>query len=543
MLDIALQTCRALAYAHAKGIVHRDLKPSNILITKDTLTVKVADFGLVQLAQAAGELSTLTQSHIAMGTIEYMAPEQRRDARTVDARADIFSMGIILYEMFTGQLPVGHFKRPGEINQEIPRDLDEVILKCLKPSPEDRYQSAGQLAQELTKILREDSGVLDTIVRKVRTAQQRASTAIRNKPRRTMVAGGAVLALAALFVLMRSCGGERGATVPPPASTPILAAAVITEPGPPPATTTPHPPTSTPTVPPTATRKPEKPTAKPAKPVPTRQPEPAPSSPAEADYRKAESYAAADMTSPSLRQFAVMSLRAVVENYKTTAPQWAEKAQMKLGQIYEKAGQINLALSEYARLLQLFPAGSLRADAQFRIAECVKPTGFMSTLDFSRKEKRGKAVEEYRKVYKEYPSNPLAPKALFAMGLLQEEGGTAEEFEDAIGSFETIAREYPNSDEAPYAMLKVAQICTNKKVHNYEKSIETYEQILKRYPNREEEFHILLNIAAVKEEKLQDMDAAMEGYRRVIREKPGTSDALEANRRIDRLLQASKPAK
>lgn len=539
MIDIAVQTCRALSYAHSKGIVHRDLKPSNILITRDTLSVKVADFGLVQLAQAAGELSTLTQSHIAMGTLEYMAPEQRRDARAVDCRADIFSFGIILYEIFTGQLPVGHFKRPSEVNPAMPREMDDIILKCLKPNPDDRFQSAGMLGQELEKLLRANSGMLDTIVRKVRKAGEHASTAIRHRQRGVLGAAGVAISLVAIYALVRSCGGGEKTPTPPPAQEGAAAPAQAYIP-PDTETPAPSPTPPAPTAPPAATARVPAQAAAQKTPPPSLPPA---GSKAEADYRKAEGYAAADMTSTNLRQFAVMSMRAVVENYKTASPQWAEKAQMRIGQIYEKAGQIDLALSEYGRLLQIFPAGTLRADAQFRIAECVRPAGFMSTLDFSRTEKRKKAIEEYRKVFKEYPASPLAPQALFHAGLLLEEGGTTAEYEEAIESFETIARNYPRSEEAPHAMLKVAEICKNKKVHNYEKALETYEGILKRYPDHEQEFHVFLNIALVKENMLNDTEAAIEGYRRVIKEKPGTADALEANRRLENLLQKGRSMK
>jgi TolA-binding protein len=294
-----------------------------------------------------------------------------------------------------------------------------------------------------------------------------------------------------------------------------------------------------PEVAPEAVKPAPKPTARPA---PAVSDKPVPLAGAEADFTKAESYAAADMKVIELRRYAVTSMRAVVENYKTKDPRWAEKAQMRIGQIYEQAGETNLALAEYARLFDLFPQGVLRADAQYRIAECLKPGGFLSGLDFSLKEKRGKAIDAYAKVYKDYPASPHAPKALFQMGLLQEGGNTAQDYETAIVSFENIARDYPKSDEAPHAMLRVAELCKTRKVKQYDKAIQTYEDILARYADHEEEFHILLNIALVKENLLNDPKEAIEGYRRVIREKQGTKDALDANRRYEAILQAAQPA-
>jgi len=501
ILQIAVQVCRALSYAHSKGIVHRDLKPSNILVARETLAVKVADFGLVQLAQAAGELSTLTQSNIAMGTLEYMAPEQRRDARKVDHRADIFSFGIILYEMFTGQLPVGHFKRPGEVNPQVPDELDGIVLRCLKPNPDDRYQNAGDLEKDLGGFLVESSTFLDTIVRKVKTAGERASTALRRKPRRNLYVGTGAAFAAVLWIFFRSCGGRVGeeASLPPsPGSyAPVADKAAVSE------------------------------VAVAAGP--------------EADFKKAESYAAADMKSADRRRYAVTSMRAVVEKYKQSAPQWAEKAQMKISNIYEQAGERELALAEYRRLLRLFPSGGARPEAQYRIAECLRPGGFWSGLDFNQSEKRTKAIEEYRKVYKEYPSSPQAPQALFQMGLLQEDENTRESYGAAIESFETISREYPSSEHAPQAMQKVALLCLSKKINDPDKAIRTYEEILKRYPEREEDFHILLNIASVVEDRSGDREKAIEAYRRVIREKPRSDDALEANKRLEKLLQIGQP--
>ncbi|MCC6451076.1 MAG: protein kinase [Candidatus Aureabacteria bacterium] len=547
LIEIATQVCRALAYAHAKGIVHRDLKPSNILIAKDSLAVKVADFGLVQLAQSAGELSTLTQSNIAMGTIEYMAPEQRRDARNVDCRADIFALGIILYEMFTGQIPVGHFKRPSELNPEIPRALDQIILTCLEPDPAERFQSAGELARLLQTALGEEPGVMDRIVHTVKSAGERATTAMRGKTRRVAAAGVLLAAAVIAIPAARGCRAPRGAAGTPPRATPEEVPAVEekTAPSIPPVAAAP-----TATQPPVSASAPVRDTATPsvaqareaAPPRASAPPgTPAPPVGAEADFAKAESYAAADMTKEDLRRYAVTSMRAVLENFKTVEPRWAEKAQMRIGQIYEQAGETTLALAEYRRLLDLFPQGSLRADAQYRIAECLKPSGFFGMLDLGRKEKRLKAIDAYDRVPRNHPASPYASQALYQMGLLQEEGGAAADYEAAIGSYERIARDYPASDEAPHALRRVAELCRNRKVKQYEKAVRTYEDILARYPDREEGFHLLLNIALVKETLLNDPQEALEGYRRVIREKPGTKDALEANRRYEALLQAATP--
>ena len=110
-LEIVRQVCAALQFAHARGVVHRDVKPENILLDK-TGTVKIVDFGLAKLGRGDREeaaAGTLTGTRQAMGTPHYMAPEQARGTRDVDHRADIYSLGVVFYELLTGELPLGRF--------------------------------------------------------------------------------------------------------------------------------------------------------------------------------------------------------------------------------------------------------------------------------------------------------------------------------------------------------------------------------------------------------------------------------------------------
>src|SRR6185436_9083719 len=107
-LAIVPQLCEALEYAHSRGVIHRDIKPENILIDRAGVP-KIADFGLAKIVKGDQMRPTLTNTNVIMGTVEYMAPEQRDNLKRVDHRADIYSMGVVLYEMLTGQLPIGKF--------------------------------------------------------------------------------------------------------------------------------------------------------------------------------------------------------------------------------------------------------------------------------------------------------------------------------------------------------------------------------------------------------------------------------------------------
>jgi predicted Ser/Thr protein kinase len=149
-LKLVPRLCEALEAAHELGVVHRDIKPENILIDKHGHP-KVADFGLAKIVKGEGTL--LTRTSVSMGTPGYMAPEQMAQTKLVDHRADIYSMGVVLYEMLTGELPIGHFPPPSKQVQVDVR-LDNVVIKALEHNPELRYQRASHMGGAVTEIIR-----------------------------------------------------------------------------------------------------------------------------------------------------------------------------------------------------------------------------------------------------------------------------------------------------------------------------------------------------------------------------------------------------
>jgi eukaryotic-like serine/threonine-protein kinase len=149
---IAYDVCSALCHAHQQGCVHRDIKPGNILIDSSG-RVKVADFGLARMA-VTDISTTLTARGWAVGTPHYIAPEQARGHGLEDQRADIYSVGVMLYQMLTGKLPRGMFQRPSA-QRRVDRRYDRIVIKCLQEDPAKRYQSMNQLLTDLQPI-RED---------------------------------------------------------------------------------------------------------------------------------------------------------------------------------------------------------------------------------------------------------------------------------------------------------------------------------------------------------------------------------------------------
>jgi eukaryotic-like serine/threonine-protein kinase len=160
--EIAEKVAEALAAAHAQGVIHRDIKPANIMVTRDG-RVKVMDFGIARLV--AGP-DTVEQTAAVLGTAAYLSPEQAQ-GQTVDARSDLYSLGIVLYEMVTGKPPFTgdsamavaykHVQEtplpPSSLNADVPPRLDAVVMRALAKNPANRYQSAGEFRDDLMRVI------------------------------------------------------------------------------------------------------------------------------------------------------------------------------------------------------------------------------------------------------------------------------------------------------------------------------------------------------------------------------------------------------
>lgn len=159
ILDILIQVASALDHAHSKGVIHRDIKPDNVKVLQDSV-VKIMDFGIAGLES---KNSNLTQDGTILGTIAYISPEQLYNSKNVSSKADMFSLGVMMFEIFTRKLPfdgdtVGSTimkimgekpPKPSSINNRIPEKLEQVILKCLEKDPQNRFAKARDLIQEL----------------------------------------------------------------------------------------------------------------------------------------------------------------------------------------------------------------------------------------------------------------------------------------------------------------------------------------------------------------------------------------------------------
>ena len=215
---LGMPIAEALAAAHSKGVIHRDIKPGNIFVTQSGL-VKVLDFGVAKLVQESDKtaVTTLTETNTITGTLPYMSPEQLR-GENLDTRSDIYALGVVLYEIATGQRLYSsslHARLvdeilnrpaspPSNVNRNLSAKADDIILKCLAKDPEDRYQTAKEIAVDLRHLSTQaTSGAVSAGTSSVRT------------PRNAWLLAAAAASTAALLVLLLvSLGGSRGPTAP-----------------------------------------------------------------------------------------------------------------------------------------------------------------------------------------------------------------------------------------------------------------------------------------------------------------------------------------
>jgi serine/threonine-protein kinase len=195
--DVGVQVAEALHYAHERGVIHRDIKPSNIIVQSGG-RIKITDFGIAHIEDPSGAVQT--QAGEILGTPAYMSPEQVL-GETVDGRSDLFSLGVILWELSTGRRPFRgetmaaifrvvtqeNPEAPDKINAAVPSALSNIILKCLEKDPRKRYESGNKLADALKKI---PGGGHETI-------HYAPAVSARPKPSRSLILGLAVMGVVA----------------------------------------------------------------------------------------------------------------------------------------------------------------------------------------------------------------------------------------------------------------------------------------------------------------------------------------------------------
>lgn len=216
-LRVVSQVCDALRYAHERGIIHRDIKPANILIDEEG-NAKLADFGIARIAGSALPEMTMTTPGTVMGTLRYMAPEQKSDATMADARSDLYSLGAVFYEMLTGHSPEGRFDLPSRLKRSLDPRVDRIVDRALKSAVDRRYQNATEMARDISTISTEkEYGKLRGGGPPVKGPPpppipvRPAAPARRGTPKVGILVGAALLLVAVIvLIVVASVNGDRG---------------------------------------------------------------------------------------------------------------------------------------------------------------------------------------------------------------------------------------------------------------------------------------------------------------------------------------------
>ncbi len=216
---IALYTAKALAYAHRKSVIHRDVKPGNVLISRKG-EIKLADFGIATSADSEADDENLTAEGMTLGTPAYMAPEQFKNSKNVDYRADLYSLGVMMYEMLVGRRPYsggfspeviqqiqrGRYRKPRKVNPAVAPELQKIIVSLIKPRPKARCGDIAQVVSRLEKFLSrfQVDDVRNRVAAMVRSEEKPALRKQRRSPAGRAIAASLAVALlggaAALFL-------------------------------------------------------------------------------------------------------------------------------------------------------------------------------------------------------------------------------------------------------------------------------------------------------------------------------------------------------
>jgi serine/threonine protein kinase len=457
IVGYSLQICDALSYAHDKGVVHRDLKPSNILIDKHSGRAKITDFGIAQIADHAPGMSTLTTQNAALGTINYMSPEQRTDSHSVTYLTDIFSFGIMLYQMLTGKLPFGHFKLPSQINHDIPMGFDTIVKKCLQENPADRYQSARELQAALGDITGWQTKYKDLAVKVQHSVRQMGTHTpswISGKVKYVVAGVGLLAALAVLFKIYTSEDHVPGVSMNEPTQVAAVPSGGADQIETPEVSETPG-----------------------TEPAPPTRPPPTPTIDAATLLRnklKRQIASAETMISKDELDPALSLLQEIVETHKTHP--LSAQAQYLIAEIRLDKSEYVSAIKEYEFLVRLFPGSSLASKALYQVGLIYGKLGNASE-EQTRLDYYAKSFQTFDQILKDYPTSTIIAQAKLERSKIEwkslEKKGVfkkkyaREDQQRLVKDVKALLESHPKGSHVAPALQLIARISKEPELKNY----------------------------------------------------------------------------
>ena len=561
LLDIGVQVAEALDAAHGEGILHRDVKPANIFLTRRG-QVKVLDFGLAKLGRDAHWRQSPIESHVAelfssatglaVGTVSYMSPEQAR-GEALDARTDLFSFGLVLYEMATGRQSFGGATTavvfdgilnreppaPSSINATIPADLERIICKALEKDRDLRYQNAADIRADLQRLRRDSETRFISAVRKddsnptvVLPADNAARAVAYSRPvplrRSHPIVAWVILAVTLAAVAIVAWVTRNDA--PPPATPAAIATPTLTTPNP---LMSPDAPgggtgTSPDVARPAAGTASERSSrgAAPKRPAPAGSgtTSTTPLTAAEAAAAEMLRVAKAKITS-NLYEPALTDLRQIVSTHQTAKA--APEATFLAAELLEKLQRLDDAMAAHVEFVTRFPTDSRGAASKLRRAELIARSK-LPNREIATRDLLGHIVRDH----------PRSSEALQALQmkirietdrrqLRERDPVLALDVPSLLISLRTLSEQFPSSPASMLALPRLAEMYED--MDQFARAANVWHDLATRFPANPHD--AWFKLGEVYEKRLKDQARAQDAYARVPSTSPKYRDAQRKLRR------------